>query len=308
VDLLDKLLEVRANVWSWRAKNDSTMNTAEARAALRQLREYLLQEVDFMREARSTRRFRRLYARAGAEIIVPRVHMRLCTPDLIVMDYVPSQCLTELGPPTAHPQGRQIANRLMDTFIKQLVQHGLVHGDPHPGNLGVDAAGRLVMYDFGNVIDVTDSERHTMRSIIWQLLVGADDGAIASLKDLGADILDEAGVRALIALYRKYMRSVDIAVIRDGYDPSVPLPIVLPDKVMRLFRVYGMVEGTCKRISPGFNYIDMISQQADQLLFDEEFLIKRSLDDVRSVMSLPAPAQELLHSAWRVLEHMSSFR
>ncbi len=46
---------------------------------------------------------------------------------------------------------------LMDTFVQQFMQHGLIHGDPHEGNVALSSADEdsevptLVMYDLGQV-------------------------------------------------------------------------------------------------------------------------------------------------------------
>ena len=46
----------------------------------------------------------------------------------------------------------------MDAYIKMMLEDGVFHADPHAGNLLVDPQGRLVLLDFGMVLQV---ERET---------------------------------------------------------------------------------------------------------------------------------------------------
>jgi predicted unusual protein kinase regulating ubiquinone biosynthesis (AarF/ABC1/UbiB family) len=294
----------------------SRVTLDQTRQSLSDFRAYLMRELDFVHEAKVMTQFRAMYQGASASaqqnpiaslmtlrddrsrrrrtrdgsarqssgdgnsVVVPRVHMHLCTPDVLVMDYVPSRDITTVAATASPAVARRLANRVMEVFITQLTQHGLVHGDPHPGNMGIDRRGRLVLYDFGSSVRVTHDERYAMKALIWQLVLSDGAGAVESLRDLGADIHDEKGVKTLLVLYRRYMRTVDVGIIRDDYDPSTPLPLRLPDKVMRLSRVYGMLEGTCKRIYPGFNYVELLTDTVDTLVLDEEFLARRASEDV----------------------------
>lgn len=218
-------------------------------------------------------------------VIVPYVHLDMCRPDILVMDYVPGvdvETASRTLPPVA---SKRLSTQLMETFVVQLVHCGLVHGDPHPGNMGITAKGDLVLYDFGCAVRITGEERHALKSLIWQLVFNDMPGVIASLRNLGAEIYDAEGVKQLIGLYRKYMQTVDVAIIRRDYDPSQPLPLRLPDKIMQLSRVYGMLEGTCKSISPDFNYTQLLMDTADSLLMDEEFLARRASEDVNAILT-----------------------
>ena len=51
----------------------------------------------------------------------------------------------------AAPAREASARRLVDSFVTQFFEHGLFHGDPHPGNLFVMADGRICFHDFGIV-------------------------------------------------------------------------------------------------------------------------------------------------------------
>jgi ubiquinone biosynthesis protein len=266
----------------------------QAHSSVAEMETYLLQEVDFAKEAANIRRFAAMY-RGSPDVRIPRVHSSLSGSSAVVMDYVQSTPLSEyIRRDQQRSKGKKsmavlAANRLMDVFVSQLVYKGLVHGDPHPGNFGFDRHGRIVIYDFGNVIEVSDIERQRMKEMIYQLLLGNNNGVIDTLRKLGVQVMDEGALDGYIDMYREYMRTIDISGIRDSQSTSTEMPLRLTSKLMRLMRVYSMLEGTCKAINDDFNYFDMLDDYIDALFFDEEFVTYKISEDVRSLLS-PKPA------------------
>jgi ubiquinone biosynthesis protein len=281
-----------------RVNGASAENRAQAMGFLRELETHLVRESDFRLEAKNAERFRAMYADDPA-VRIPATLPTLCNASVIVMEYVPCSGMDTFAPDGAALR-RDMANRVMDTFVSQLVYKGLVHGDPHSGNLGFDDKGRLVLYDFGSVIDITTEERQRMKEMIYQLLVGNNRAVSDTLKKLGVRVLDEGAMEAYIDLYRDYMRTIDVSTIATGaaaagaaQGPDTPVPVQLTDTFVRLIRVYGMLEGTCKRISADFNYFDLLDNYIDELFFDEEFISYKIAEDVRSLFAParpPAPA------------------
>lgn len=288
VELLESLVRLREAC--------GAQNTAHARRLLRDMASHLSYETNFVAEASNLRRFRKLLRVHGPPgIVIPRTVDEYCCESVLVMEYAPSTCLLQLAPVAAtttgdrssssgeaNTTGRRVATTLMDGLFAQIFHLGLVHGDPHPGNLGLLPDGQVVMYDFGNVIDLTTQERYVAKVLIWQLILGDVDGAAQSLQALGAEIDDYDALRELLGVYRAYAGTLDVALIRDSHDPEAPLPVRLPDKLMRLLRACSMLEGTCKRVDPAFNYVEYLWSRVDDIILDETFLWRRAQEDVGS--------------------------
>jgi predicted unusual protein kinase regulating ubiquinone biosynthesis (AarF/ABC1/UbiB family) len=269
---------------------DSTARNLDSlRGSLADLEKYVLMETDFRREVAMMTRFRQIY-RGDAFVRVPAPVPELCTGDVIVMEYVATRPVvagtTGSAPRSAGAGERgaggsraELAYRVMDVFVSQLVHKGLVHGDPHPGNLGVDEQGRLVMFDFGSTIEVPPEERQLMKEIIFQLLLGNNGRVTDAMKRMGVAVVDADGVDRYIDMYRDYMRTVDIKTVTSRVDPDERLPLRLTDKLVRLFRVYAMLEGTCKALERDFNYFRLLDDYIDDLFFDEEFFAFKARED-----------------------------
>ena len=132
---------------------------------VREFESALIQELDFLQEARSLSRFRHNFA-DSSDVVAPRVHAELSTRRVLVMELLVGQRISALrDQPVA---ARAALRKLIDASYRQVFDHGFFHGDPHPGNVLVLPDGRLGFLDFG----LTGALTGEMQDIIVQLFVG----------------------------------------------------------------------------------------------------------------------------------------
>lgn len=239
----------------------------------------IIKEVDFRNELENLKKFRAMY-KGNTTFVIPRVYSRLSSEDAIVMEYVESKDVQ-----TYTGDKKVLANKLMDFFINQLITHGYIHGDPHPGNMGVTSSGAIVLYDFGNIITVSDGERQRLKELIYFLLLRNKDGVINSLQKLGIKVLDVQEMYNYIDLYIEYLQTIDISKLSKTHGPTVKLPLKFTDKVFRLVRVYGALEGACKELDKNFNYFDLLSNYIGDIFMDEEFIRFKVVADTSSLLN-----------------------
>lgn len=139
----------------------------------RVLREGLEQELDYELEARHQRRFRDLGSPLG--LVVPEVVEELCGDGVLVTAWEEGATLDEV---TSWPEADRaaLAERLARGFLELGLVHGVLHADPHPGNLRFRRGRQepeVVLYDFGSVCELGDERR--LRLV--QLLAEAADPA-----------------------------------------------------------------------------------------------------------------------------------
>ena len=109
----------------------------------------LMRELDFRQEAESIERVGAIlepYRRLG----VPRVHERLSTPRLLVMQEIEGVPVREAPAGEAR---RDAARQLLEAYYRQILGDGFFHADPHPGNL-LWWRDRIWFLDFGMVGEV----------------------------------------------------------------------------------------------------------------------------------------------------------
>jgi predicted unusual protein kinase regulating ubiquinone biosynthesis (AarF/ABC1/UbiB family) len=152
---------------------------------------------------------------------------------------------------------------LAELYLKMMLEDGVFHADPHAGNLLVDTEGRLVLLDFGMVLQV---ERETRRRLLEAVLAAARqdvDGLINAFYELG--ILDPDVDRGTV---RDAARSLMAITIRDDVTSRqiqrlveqvlqtfYEWPLMLPSNLVYFGRAAVLVEGIGLRYDPEFNAI-----------------------------------------------------
>lgn len=142
-------------------------------------------------EARNAKRFKALYG-DRSDVLVPGMYWDYTSVKVLTMEWVEGIKLSEQA--RIEKQGLNIL-KLVDTGIqcslRQLLEHGYFHADPHPGNLLATPDGRLAFLDFGMMSETPESARFAIIGHVVHL-VNRDYEAMAQdyyeLKFLTRDV------------------------------------------------------------------------------------------------------------------------
>jgi predicted unusual protein kinase regulating ubiquinone biosynthesis (AarF/ABC1/UbiB family) len=221
-------------------------------------------ELDFREEARNAATLKRNFA-ADPRVVVPEVVPELVRRRVLVLEYVEGTRIDRLQQRLAAGEVRLdvLMATLAEMYIKMMLEDGVFHADPHAGNLLVDPQGRLVLLDFGMVLQV---ERETRRRLVEAVLAAARqdvDGVINAFYELG--ILDPDVDRGTV---RDAARSLMAITIRDDVSSRqiqqlveqvlqtfYEWPLMLPSNLVYFGRAAVLVEGIGLRYDPDFNAI-----------------------------------------------------
>lgn len=121
------------------------------------------QEMDFLTEARNMEEFHALNCNIRF-FDCPQAIRRLSTGHVLVMDYITGFPIDDR--PALETEGyslKEIGLKLADSYIKQVLEDGFFHADPHPGNLRI-CDGKIVWLDMGMMGRLSDRDRHLLRS------------------------------------------------------------------------------------------------------------------------------------------------
>ncbi len=143
-------------------------------------------ELDFTREAANAARLSALLDGAP-EVRVPRIVTTLTRPTVLVMEEVHGRKLSAL----AEPEQKAARAALLRAFSRQILDHGVFHADPHPGNVLVEPDGRLVLIDLGAVERVDDELRGNLGRLVRAMALGrkrALADAVLALSPDGASV------------------------------------------------------------------------------------------------------------------------
>jgi len=181
----------------------------------------------------------------------------------------------------------QLVNELIyRAYFKQLLEDGLFHADPHPGNLLVMADGRLAVFDFGMMGRISDEFQRQIIDAFFHLY-NRDVGAIVEdLIGLGflAPEADVVAVRTIVSdvFARKLNLKIGEVRFKDlTYDLAPVMyqhPVTTPARFTYLIRALMTLEGVSIQMNPEFNFFDVARP------YVKEFLFKRQSANLRKMV------------------------
>ncbi len=129
-----------------------------------EMKKLLTEELDFEREARNIRLATNSFNQ-DPYLYLPRVFREYTTPQVLVLELING---TKLKDAVSLPEEerRKIALRWMRATLKQVLEDGFFHADPHPGNIFVLPDGRYSLLDWGMVGRLTPGTRFKLINLV----------------------------------------------------------------------------------------------------------------------------------------------
>jgi predicted unusual protein kinase regulating ubiquinone biosynthesis (AarF/ABC1/UbiB family) len=154
---------------AWAMKNIKRVRSNLV-AIVDELATRIFEELDYSQEGRNAERFAELYGHFP-EIYVPRIYWQYTGRRVLTMEWITGTKLTQLD--AIREQGID-ATHLIDVGVqcslRQLLEHGFFHADPHPGNLLAMPDGKLAYLDFGMMSQVKPYQRYGLIEAIVHLV------------------------------------------------------------------------------------------------------------------------------------------
>jgi predicted unusual protein kinase regulating ubiquinone biosynthesis (AarF/ABC1/UbiB family) len=120
----------------------------------------IFEEMDYTHEGQNAERFAKLYGHLN-DIYIPRIYWEYTQRRVLTMEWITGTKLTY--PETIRAQGVDAAYLIevgVQCSLRQLLEHGFFHADPHPGNLLATPDGKLAYLDFGMMSEVKPQQRY----------------------------------------------------------------------------------------------------------------------------------------------------
>lgn len=284
----------------------------QPRATAAELRRTLVRELDFAREARNIGHFRANFA-ADAQVAFPAVFPALSSPRVLTMERFFGAPISDAARLDA--SGRdpgQAARQAANVFLEMIFRDSFFHADPHPGNLWVLDDGRLGILDCGMVGRLDSHSRRDMEDILMSVVEGdADRLAELTLRIGNAPTdLDRAGYRLEIDDFvtdyvDQPLGTLDLSGALTGITAIIRHNrILLPTSVALLVKVFIMLEGATRSLSPGFSLMEIMKPYQAKIAsrrFSAASLLRKAgrmyADWNQLFAELPREAMEILRRA-----------
>ncbi|CAM9657500.1 unnamed protein product [Ectocarpus sp. 4 AP-2014] len=218
--------------------------------------ELIYREIDYRAEMVNCQRFAELYANIP-DVFVPKVYAELTSREVMTMEWVEGARLSDRV--MLDKYGLEPA-RLVDTMVqcslRQMLENGFFHADPHAGNLLALPDGKLCYLDFGMVSYVEAGQRYGIIEAVIHL-VNRDFVALANLYKRLGFIPQDQDTAPIVAALAKALPDVLNAsvselnfknVINQLGDVMYTFPFSLPPYYIAIIRCLGVLEGVALQV------------------------------------------------------------
>ncbi|WP_292727472.1 ABC1 kinase family protein [Microbacterium sp. UBA837] len=276
LDILERLARDAERRTAWAADYGAVALVAEFSRAL-------TEELDYRIEVANAEMLRGAIAKTHAmPLRVPRVFPDLCTQRMIVQERIEGVPFGKLPEGVVEPgAARALADGVLDAVFEQIAVRGVFHADLHPGNLILCDDGEVALIDFGAVGILEASMRRLLVPLLTAIAADDDQAAtdivllLCEPDPAGADQAAlQRDVGAIITRVRNAPAGED--VFRLLLDTLRHHRLAMPPSLLLVFRTLGSLEGSLRRVYPGY---DMVGQA-----------LTRAPHFARSMLSLRAAA------------------
>jgi ubiquinone biosynthesis protein len=197
-----------------------------------------------------------------ADVYIPSPIDRLGTKRLLVSEFVEGIKVTDrAGLEEFGIDPRQVALLLVDVYSEQILQLGIVHADPHPGNLLVQPGPRLIILDHGLTVEVSPRTVHALRAMVGSLVSGDLAGLAAAMAEAGLPLAEDADALTVLQLAGVLLGMEGAGGIETlGQRVSVSIQDV-PQDLMTVGRALGLLNGIVHELDPDLEPLEIVADR-----------------------------------------------
>lgn len=130
----------------------------------------IFEEMDYSHEGRNAERFAELYGNLQ-DIYVPKIYWEYTGRRVLTMEWINGTKLTQMEAIKAQGgDAKYLIEVGVQCSLRQLLEHGFFHADPHPGNLLATPDGKLAYIDFGMMSEVKPYQRYGLIEAVVHLV------------------------------------------------------------------------------------------------------------------------------------------
>src|SRR5882724_3499154 len=250
---------------------------ADWEGMLREFHTTVFEEMDYVKEGRNADRFRYNF-RTWQVVRVPKIYWSHTSRRVLTLEFIRGTKVIDVEGLRARRLSAVKVNRLLvRTYLKQLLEDGFFHADPHPGNLLVMDSGHLAFFDFGMVGRITPGLQSQMIDAFFHVVARDVHGLgqdIINLNFLKPGVNPEQIRPVVEGLFQHYLnlRLGDVNFKELTYDLAEVMyeyPFRLPANFTYVMRALMTLEGIGIVTDPGFSFFETAKP------FAKEFMLRR---------------------------------
>jgi ubiquinone biosynthesis protein len=235
--------------------------TIQLQPILDYLKETLPLELDFQREAKAMEALRAALLHR-ADVVIPKSIQELCTERVLVMEFINGVKITDR---TAMLESgispSEVAHLLNDVYAEQIFDLGMLHADPHPGNLLVQPGPKLVLLDHGLTVTLKSSLVEALGEMVRAIIVADFDRLTKALTKAGMKFEKQVDINSLLQLVgvllgeKQEPTSIDSLEVGQQLGKNIGQ---IPVELILMGRALGLMDGITKQLDPEMNALEIV--------------------------------------------------
>jgi predicted unusual protein kinase regulating ubiquinone biosynthesis (AarF/ABC1/UbiB family) len=249
----------------------------------------LFEEVDYVNEGLNAEKFARNF-QDDPNIKVPRIYWSYSSARVLTLEWINGYKLTDTARIQAAGLDLDYLIELgVNAGLRQLLEHGFFHADPHPGNLFATPDGRMAYIDFGMMDQLEEFTKETIASSIVHLVNRDYYSLAADFIRLGF-LTPEVDIAPIIPALEKVLgnaigesvRDFNFKTITDDFSELMyEYPFRVPAKFALIIRSLITQEGLALSLNPNFKIVEVAYPYVSRrLLMGESPQMRRKLIEV----------------------------
>ncbi|HAJ61783.1 MAG TPA: hypothetical protein DCP31_23160 [Cyanobacteria bacterium UBA8543] len=249
----------------------------------------IFEEMDYTQEGRNAEHFAKLYGHLP-DIYIPQIYWQYTGRRVLTMEWITGTKLTNMEAIKAQGiDARHLIDVGVQCSLRQLLEHGFFHADPHPGNLLATPEGKLAYLDFGMMSEVKPDQRYGLIEAVVHL-VNRDFVGLANdyvhLEFLTPDTDLTPIIPALASVFNDALGAtvaeINIKSITDKLSELMyEYPFRVPAFFALIIRSLVTLEGIAINVDPNFKVLSRAYPYvAKRLLTDPAPQLRASLKDL----------------------------
>lgn len=290
-DLRDRItvdLFILRRLAAWANKNIKRIRS-DLVAILDEFGSRIFEEMDYIQEGQNAERFAQLYGHLQ-DVYVPKIYWQYTQRRVLTMEWITGTKLTQVEAIRAQGiDARYLIEVGVQCSLRQLLEHGFFHADPHPGNLLGTPDGKLAYLDFGMMSEIKPAQRYGLIEAIVHM-VNRDFEGLArdyiKLEFLTPETDLTPIVPALASVFSNTLGAtvaeLNIKSITDQLSALMyEYPFRVPAYYALIIRSLVTLEGIAIHIDPNFKVLSAAYPYVSQrLLTDPAPELRESLQDL----------------------------
>ncbi|KAK8560773.1 hypothetical protein V6N13_026209 [Hibiscus sabdariffa] len=241
------------------------------------------EELDYVNEGENGQLFSEMMRKDLPQVVIPRTYSKYTSRKVLTTEWIEGEKLSQ----STESDVGELVNVGVICYLKQLLDTGFFHADPHPGNLIRTPDGKLAILDFGLVTKLTDDQKYGMIEAIAHLIHRDYKEIVKDFVKLDfipegvnlepiLPVLEKVFDQALEGGGAKNINFQDLAA--DLAQITFDYPFRIPPYFALIIRAIGVLEGIALVGNPDFAIVDEAYPYiAQRLLTDESPRLRNAL-------------------------------